>query len=115
MVEINSRVATGIGVNAYQQALNNENTRSQAQIIDENNRLNREQERGFAPVDENDFENFDLTIPRKSEINYSSRLQEMNSENFRNLRAREERQYQDDYRNRLLRERGIGVNINVLI
>jgi hypothetical protein len=115
MVEVNNSVTGRYGVNAYQQSLRNDNTRSQAEIIDENNRLNREQERGFAPVNEENFESFDVTIPSRSEINYESRLQQLNAENSRLQRSQNERRDLEEFRDRTLRERGIGVNINVLI
>ena len=115
MVEVNNSVSAPYGVNAYQQTLRNDNTRSQAEIIDENNRLNRDRERGFAPVDEESFDSFDVTIPSKSEINYESRLQQLNAENTRLQRAQSERRYLEEYREQTFRERGIGININVLI
>ena len=115
MVEINSKLASVITAYKYSQSLNNENTKSQADRINENNRMVRDQSRGFDTVNEENFENFNITFPNKAEINFVSNLQELNSDNISRQRALNDRRYEEELRNLALHERGIGLNINVLI
>jgi hypothetical protein len=115
MVEINGRLASGLVIDSYQKIINNDNTRTQAKIMSDNLRLNRTQDRGFVPAADENTALMDVTIPRKSEINFKSKLQELNTTSLKNQDKLNERRNLDELRNSELQEKGIGLNINILI
>jgi len=115
MVEINGKLASGFVIDSYQKVIKNNNIRSQSEKIRDNIGLNKDEDRGFNQQNDDIIANSDVTFPRKANINYNSRLQELNSENLNRQRDLNDRRNSEELRNRALRERGVGLNINILI
>jgi hypothetical protein len=113
MVEITSKLAELVGINAYRQKINDDNIRTQAQIINDNIRLNKEQaDRGFDPTDQT---NFGFTLPRRAEVDYDTQLRGLNEDVLKLQRSNEEKRRTDEYINQALNEKGIGLNVNILV
>jgi hypothetical protein len=115
MVEMTSKLAEVVGLNAYKQKINDDNVRTQAQIINDNIRLNKQPaDRGFDSASTNN-QNFDLTIPKKAETDYDTQIRGLNTDVSKMQRASDERRRNEEYINQALNEKGIGLNVNILV